>query len=182
MRFIKPEDGHRLSKAISFLVSHYMQTGNNPKPVVYHSLTLAFYLLDLGYGLDIAETAILHDLIEDSDTTKEDISVVFGERIAARVEALSFKVAIEDKEARYKEMFDRIKADGREALIVKCADICSNSLYIRLVEDLEKQQFLIDKLNYFLAISKELIGAEKVWSDLLCRGQEESERLKSSRL
>ena len=182
MHFIEPEDGHRLDKAITFLVHHYMQAGHNPKPVIYHSLSLAFYLLDFGYGLDIVETAILHDLIEDSDITKKDIAATFGDKTAVWVEALSFKTTIEDKEARYKEMFSRIKEAGRDTLIIKCADIYSNSLYIKLVEDKEKQQFLIDKLHYFLSLSKGMIGDEPVWSDLAKQGREETERLNNSRL
>jgi len=177
MKYISPQDGHDLDKAISFLVKNYSQTGKNPKPVISHSLRLAVYLLDYGYSLDLVITAILHDLIEDSDTTKEEISLSFGAKIADWVDALSFKTSIEDKEARYKEMFDRIKLAGREALIIKCADIYSNSFYIRLVDDIEKQSFLISKLKYFLDFSKELIQEEVVWRELAEQELAESSRI-----
>lgn len=177
MQFINPEDGHRLDKAITFLVKAYDKTGVNPKPVIFHSLSVAFYLLNYGYDLDLIETAVLHDLIEDSDVTKDDISLSFGNKIADWVDALSFKTSIENKEARYKEMFVRIKLAGRETLIIKCADIYSNSFYIKLVDDLEKQKFLINKLCYFLDFSKELIGQEIVWLDLYKQSLIEKERL-----
>jgi len=177
MKYISPPDGHELDRAIGFLVKNYSQTGKNPKPVVSHSIRLAIYLLDYGYNLDLVITAVLHDLIEDSDTTKEDILLSFGTKIANWVDALSFKTSIEDKEARYKEMFDRIKLAGREALIIKCADIYSNSLYIRLVDDMEKQSFLVSKLKYFLDFSKELIQEEVVWRELA-----EQEIIESNRI
>lgn len=166
MKYISPQDGHELDRAISFLVKKYSQSGKNPKPVVSHSTRLAIYLLDYGYNLDLVIAAVLHDLIEDSDTTREDILLSFGAKIADWVDALSFKTSIEDKEARYKEMFDRIKLAGRDALIIKCADIYSNSFYIKLVDDIEKQSFLVSKLKYFLEFSKELIQEEVVWREL----------------
>jgi len=177
MIFINPQDGHRLDKAINFLVNKYTETGSNPKPVVFHSLNVAFYLLNYGYNLDIIEAAILHDLIEDSDTTKDDIALSFGDKVAGWVDALSFKTTIEDKEERYKEMFLRIKSAGHEALIIKCADIYSNSFYIKLVNDAEKQKFLINKLNFFLQLSEELISREPVWLDLSNQSLIENERL-----
>lgn len=166
MKYISPQDGYELDRAISFLVEKYSQTGQNPKPVISHSLRVAIYLLDHNYDLDIVITAVLHDLIEDSDTTKEDILLSFGSKIADWVVALSFKTSIEDEENRYKEMFDRIKLAGRDVLIIKCADIYSNSFYIRLVDDIEKQVFLISKLKYFLDFSQELIKNEVIWHDL----------------
>jgi (p)ppGpp synthase/HD superfamily hydrolase len=179
IQFISPEDGHRLDKAITFLVSHYSQTGFNPKPVIFHSLQVAFYLLDYGYSVELAEAAILHDLIEDSHTTKGEIASAFGRDIADRVDALSFKMSIADKERRYKEMFDRIKQAGREALIIKCADIYSNSFYIKLVADKKKQRFLVAKLKYFLEISQGVIGQEPVWADLFKQSRGEEARLDS---
>lgn len=166
MNYISPEDGHYIDKAIIFLVKNYSQTGKNPKPVIFHSLRVAFYLLDNGYDMDLFITAVLHDLIEDSDVVKKDISLSFGPKIANWVDALSFDRSIDDKEDRYKKMFRRIKQAGREALIIKCADIYFNSFYIKLVDDQDERHFLTSKLQYFLNFSKELIGKEVVWHDL----------------
>lgn len=177
IKFLPPQDGKRLDKAISFLVNKYSETGMNPKPVVFHSLNIAFYLLHYGYGLDLAEAALLHDLIEDSDTNKKDIADEFGNKIADWVEALSFKTSIENKEKQYKEMFSRIKRSGRDTLIIKCADIYSNSFYIHLAESLDKQRFLVAKLKYFLDFSREEIGSEPVWRDLYEQSLAEDSRL-----
>ena len=177
MKFINPKDGHRLDKAVTFLVTNYTRTGANPKPVIFHGLNVAIYLLNYGYDIDLVEAAILHDLIEDSEVTREDITLSFGEKIATWVDALSFKTSIEDKEERYKEMFERIKKAGREVLIIKCADIYANSFYIKLVEDLGSQRFLVDKLKYFLNLSQDLIGEEPVWRDLFNQSIVEEKRL-----
>lgn len=181
MKFIKAQDAHRLDKAINFLVKNYSQTGNNPKPVIFHSLSVAFYLLNYNYDLDLIEAAVLHDLIEDSNVTKNDLVLSFGNKIADWVEALSFQVSIVDPEEQYQEMFNRVKLAGREVLIIKCADIYSNSFYIKELTNIKKQKFLVTKLNYFLEFSKELIGEEPVWLDLFQQNLIEAERLSSSK-
>ena len=58
-----------LERAIVFLVLQMERAGNNPKPVVLHSIRVALYLYDQGCGGDIV-VAALHDLLEDSDTPR----------------------------------------------------------------------------------------------------------------
>ncbi len=177
MKFIHPQDAQSLEQTIKFLIENYIKTGVNTKPVIFHSLNVAFYLLNYNYGLDLAKTAILHDLIEDSAINKRDISIHFGDKIANWVDALSFKTSIKDQEKQYQEMFKRVELSGRETLIIKCADLYSNSFYIRLVNNPEEQKFLINKVNYFLRISKKLIGQEPVWLDLSRQSLFENKRL-----
>ncbi len=178
LKFISPPGGHRLEKAITYLVRKYVEKGKNSKPVIFHSLDVAFYLLDQQYDLELAEAAILHDLIEDAAVEKNDIALEFGEKTAGLVDALSFRDSISDREEQYREMFDRVKRAGREALIIKCADVLSNSLYIHLAGDSSKQHFLVYKLKYFLELSKADIGKEAVWHDLKRQYQLETRRLK----
>lgn len=164
--YIEPKNAQEIERAILFLTSNYSKTGNNSKPVVLHSLKTAFYLLKKDYKKDVIVAALLHDLIEDSDTNKSDIKKQFGPKIADMVSALSFNPNIKDKKERYIDMFKRIVSYGKEATIVKCADIYDNSYYIKLVEDNELKKYLLDKIEYFLEISQKLIEEELVWSDL----------------
>lgn len=175
---ITPEECFQIERAIKFLVEQYFASGKGTKPVILHSLRTAFYLLNLGYGKDIAIPAILHDLIEDSDVRVEDISSAFGEEVAALVSSVSFKEGIGDWKERYQEMFARAKEQGKEALIIKCADIYDNSFYIRFEENREKELKLVEKMKYFLDLAKPVIRHEPVWKDLQKRYQEEMKRLR----
>jgi len=174
---ITPKEGHALHEAIVFLVNNYEKSGHNDKPVIFHSLQVAYYLFSYNYNLDIIMGAILHDLIEDSDVTKNDIDSVFGNKIAELVDSVSFDVSIKNKEDRYREMFNRTKKFGFEALIVKCADLYINSHYIKFAEGNEIQISLVKKLEYFLEFSKDQIGSEPVWKDLY-----ESSKVEQSRI
>lgn len=169
MVILKPQIGKIIDQTIAFLVKKYANSGHNDKPVILHSLNVAFYLLEKGYDLEIAQAALLHDLIEDSNTKIKEISLNSGQKIAILVDALSFKRDIKNEEKRDQELFNRVKAAGRKALIVKCADIYVNSFYIKFVKDEKQRMQLIDKLRYFLNISKPEIGKEIVWQDLKSR-------------
>lgn len=176
-KMINPKMGKTIDEAIIFLVEKYSKTGHNPKPIILHSLNVAFYLLEYGYGLKIIQAAILHDLIEDSDVKIGEIKSKFGKEISRLVDSLTFKSDIEDKKKQYQELFTRTNQAGKGALIVKCADIFVNSLYINLVANKNKEVFLLNKIQYFLNLSKSKISKEAVWRDLKKRAQEEKERI-----
>lgn len=177
--FINPVDAKEVEKSITLLVDEYNKSGNNPKPVILHSLNVAFYLLRQGYGKELIIAAVLHDLIEDSDVKIETIKSRFGRHIAEIVSAVSHDQNIVDREDKYKEMFGRTVAAGREATILKCADTYSNSFFIGLVKDTKLRSILIQKMKYFLDLSKPIIGKEPVWSDLenqYCSNKKQFER------
>lgn len=174
---IVPKQGRVIEKAITFLVKEYSRSGYNKKPVILHSLNVAFYLMDIGYGPSITQVAVLHDLIEDSKTKISDIYLKFGKEIGDLVKSLTFEPGIKDKEKQYKELFGRVKKAGRKSLIVKCADMHINSLYLNLVRNEAKEKFLLEKLKYFLELSKPKIGKEPVWRELKKRAAEEEKRI-----
>jgi len=170
---ISPADNKEIEKAITYVVTNFNASGHNSKPVIFHSLRVAFHLLQLGYNIKIITVAILHDLIKDSAVTIENINMEFGNEIGNLVTAISFNAAIEDKEEQFKEMFSRTKEAGFSALVVKAADIYDNSFYFQLVSDKNTKDILIKKIEYFLNISKPIIGQEPLWFSLKTRFEEE---------
>lgn len=162
---IDPAVSFELERAVKFLVAEYSKGGHNPKPVIMHSLRIAVYLLEAGYAVEIVTAALLHDLIEDADIAATTIKDEFGAQVAAIVEAVSFNPGINDPEQNYREMFERVKGTGVDALIVKCADLLNNSYYYDL-SPADKQASLVKKLKYFLDLSQPLIGSESVWLEL----------------
>lgn len=154
----------RIEEAIKFLVFEYSKTGQNPKPVIFHSIKVATYLYEMDYETDIIIAALLHDLIEDSEVTSDEIRVLFGDKISKMVVGLSYNTEVISKVEQYKEMFERTKKGGKDLLIIKCADIYQNSFYIGT--KLSPGDYFIGKMKYFLEISKSIIGKEEPWVDL----------------
>lgn len=81
-------------------------------------------MLVFRYGVEDEEVlcaALLHDVIEDSDTNARELSERFGDRIAGMVEALS-----RDKSRPYSEYVERMVAQPPEVALIKAADVLSN--------------------------------------------------------
>jgi len=96
-----PETDKQIEEAIKFLVFAIQESGKNPKPVILHSIRVGLHLYNnLNYNKDIVTAAILHDVIEDTDTKIEEVKSKFGDNVAKLVEANSFDESIEDKTER----------------------------------------------------------------------------------
>ena len=141
-----------------------------------HSLRVASLLLELGYSEVIVMAAVLHDVLEDTGVTKEQINLSFGSRIADLVLAVTYDKKILDEVERYKELYARTLAMGKDAVIIKAADLQINSIYVRLVPDKQKQEFLVNKEKYFLDLTA-AFSDEPVWKSLHERYQAESARI-----
>lgn len=163
---INPDDDLKVEKAIKFLVKAIATSGNNSKPVILHSIRVAFFLEREGYSNNTVVAALLHDLVEDSAVTLEEIGDSFGQEIQNLVSTLTFDPNISDKKQRYEEVFDRSLKAGKESLLIRTADILDNSNYYLLAKDDATKQFLFEKMKCFLDISQPIIGDEPLWKGL----------------
>ena len=79
------------------------------------------------FDLDFAvQLAILHDVIEDTDTTFEELEEQFGERVAAGVLALTKNDNLPSKSAKMMDSLARINRQPKEVGMVKLADRITN--------------------------------------------------------
>lgn len=165
-----------IEKAISYLVTNYNKSGHNPKPVILHSLRIANMLMEMGYDKKIIIGAVLHDIIEDTNVTDEKLKADFGKEILNLVNAVSYDESILDPVEQYKNMYDRVLAYGKDAVVLKSVDIAVNSLYIDLVPDPDKRRQLVEKGTYFLNLM-EAFSSELAWQLLKTRNLEEISKL-----
>ncbi|MEL4457307.1 HD domain-containing protein [Lutimonas vermicola] len=77
---------------------------------------------DLGFAVQVA---LLHDVLEDTNTTFDELQAAFGKKIADAVLALSKNEALEP-EAQIPDSLERIKLQPKEVWAVKLADRTSN--------------------------------------------------------
>jgi len=161
-----PEADHRVEKAIEYLVLNILESGRNPKPVIFHSLRVGVRLWDHGYGEEVTVAGVLHDVLEDTDVTGEELAEEFGLEVQRLVEANSHDKAIEDEENWYIEVFDRCYQAGTEALIIKAADFFDNLDYYEYVDERSLMVHLLKKAKYFIELSAGKIGNEKLHQEL----------------
>lgn len=173
---ISPEDSFVVEKAISYLVTNYNESGHNPKPVILHSLRIANMLMEMGYDKKIIIGAVLHDIVEDTNVNEEKLEQDFGQEISSLVKSVSYDETITDPIEQYKDMYNRVLALGKDAVVLKSVDIAVNSLYIDLVSNADKRKQLVEKGTYFLEVTQEF-SAEPAWQLLKARNQEEISKL-----
>lgn len=148
----KPELEHKMEEYITYLVKRFKPLCFNEKPVILHSIRVANNLYELGYDENIVLCALLHDVIEDSSITIENIKNDFDEATADLIKSLTGNNNIKDKVKRDENLIDKSVKYGFDSLIIKCADILDNSHYHYLIDNDndELNDRLFKKYSYFL--------------------------------
>jgi (p)ppGpp synthase/HD superfamily hydrolase len=103
-----------------------IRNGSGGLPYVEHPRMVAATLATRGYPETTLAAALLHDTVEDSDTTVEELRVDFGDTVADLVAALSDDESIEDYRARKDEHRGRVAGAGGDALAIYAADKLTN--------------------------------------------------------
>ena len=161
-----PKLDKEIEEAIKFLVHAIEESGKNPKPVILHSIRVGLYLYQQDYSKEIVIAGILHDLLEDTEITLDEIKEKFGDKVANFVQVNSFDETIKNKKERYLDSFTRCLDAGKESLVVKAADFLDNSHYYHLAQDRKLYQWLLKKLKHFIEHSEEVLKNEIAWKEL----------------
>jgi (p)ppGpp synthase/HD superfamily hydrolase len=109
-------------------VAHAGQTrnGSGGLPYIEHPRMVAATLAARDYDEATLAAALLHDVVEDSDTTVEELRAEFGDEVADLVAALSDDESIESYRERKDEHRGRVAAVDGDALAIYAADKLTN--------------------------------------------------------
>ena len=84
------EDRARIEDAYHFILEkHEGQTRKSGEPYYHHLIEVAYILASLQSGPNTIIAGLLHDVVEDTDVTVEDIKKRWGEEVARIVDALT---------------------------------------------------------------------------------------------
>ncbi len=140
-----PEDKERILKAIEFsYTKHKGQKRKSGEPYITHPLEVARILKDINMDADTVIAGILHDTLEDTDTTYEEIKELFGEHVAhivdgvTKISKIKPKSILEDQVENYRKMLIAMSKDIR-VIIVKLADRLHN---MRTLHFLSKEKII----------------------------------------
>jgi (p)ppGpp synthase/HD superfamily hydrolase len=103
-----------------------IRNGSGGLPYIEHPRMVAATLAARGYAEETLAAALLHDVVEDSDTTVEDLRGEFGDTIADLVATLSDDESIESYRDRKDEHRGRVAAVDGDALAIYAADKLTN--------------------------------------------------------
>jgi (p)ppGpp synthase/HD superfamily hydrolase len=108
-----------------------IRNGSGGMPYVEHPEAVAALLAEHGFGDEVLAAALLHDVVEDSETTVDDLRESFGEPVAGLVAALTDDESIDEYRERKDEHRERVAAAGGAALAIYGADKLTNVATLR---------------------------------------------------
>ena len=125
-----PTDLGPLMKALAFAAHKHRnqrRKGADPQPYISHPIAVANILVNEGgvHDLDTLCAAVLHDTVEDTGTTHEELEQAFGPAIAGLVAEVTDDKKL-DKEVRKQHQVDHAPHLTPGAALIKLADKTAN--------------------------------------------------------
>lgn len=138
----------RVRQAIQFAtIRHKDQKDKAGKPYIAHCYRVALSVW--GFGEDYFVAAMLHDTVEDTPTTLDEVENLFGKTVRDAVDSVTRREV--PKKEPYEEFVLRSKADpiGR---IVKIADVYDNMSPERRIEPPAEREKKMERYEKALAV------------------------------
>ena len=154
------------------------------EPYILHPIAVAKIVVsNIGLGYKSIVAALLHDVVEDTDYTVDDLSNLFGDKVATLVDGLTkIKTVLdnEDKAAQKSmqaENFKRILLtlnDDVRVVLIKLADRLHNCRTIEFMPEHKRDKILSETMFVFIPLAHRLglYGVKSEMEDIWLRYKE----------
>jgi GTP pyrophosphokinase len=172
VRAMRPnEDISALQNAFHFAAErHKGQKRDSGEPYMIHPLSVTNVLVDMQMDLICLQTGLLHDIVEDTDTSLSEIEARFGEDVARCVDGVTklTKIDLANREDRQAEslrkMLLAMTSDIR-VVIVKLADRLHNMRTLGSLSRERQERIAQETLDIYAPIAHRL-GMGKIRGEL----------------
>ena len=160
-----------LARAYRFsAASHQGQHRASGEPYLSHPLEVAHLLVDFKMDVTTVTAGLLHDVLEDTGTTKEDLEREFGREIADLVDGVTKigKLAFSSREERQAENFRKMlvaMARDLRVLMIKLADRLHNMRTLHYLPEDKARKIAQETLDIYAPLAHRL-GMAKVKAEL----------------
>lgn len=140
------------------------------EPYITHPVSVACILADLHMDVPTILAALLHDVVEDTDTTTEDIKAQFGAQVAGLVEGLTkldkieFESVSQAQAENFRKMFLAMSQDVR-VILVKLADRLHNMQTLEAMRPEKQRRIAKETLDIYAPIANRL-GLNDIYQEL----------------
>ena len=155
-------DCEKLLKAYEYAkAAHINQKRASGEPYFIHPCAVAEILIDLGLDAATIAAALLHDVIEDTASTEEDIRVEFGEEVLAlvsgvtKLEKIVFKSQEDADAENFRKIFVAMAKDIR-VIIIKLADRLHNMRSLNFLSFERQQRMANETLEIYAPLAGRL--------------------------
>jgi RelA/SpoT family (p)ppGpp synthetase len=160
--YLPPEQVTRIREAAEFGASaHKGQKRLSGEPYIAHPVAAAAILADLHLDSDTIVAAILHDVIEDTPTPKNQLAERFGADVAELVDSVTkldqikFKSREEAQAESFRKMLLAMTRDLR-VILVKLADRTHNMRTIEAMAPVRRRAIARETLEIYAPIAERL--------------------------
>ena len=149
---------------------HEGQYRISEEPYIIHPVEVAKILIDLMVDKNTIIAALLHDVIEDTDTKPEEIKELFGDDVLNLVQGVTKlgKLQFKSKEERQAENFRRMfiaMANDVRVIFLKLADRLHNMRTLNYMAAAKQQRIAQETLDIFAPLANRL-GIGKIKAEL----------------
>ncbi len=167
-RCASAEEFKVVKKAYDFAsAAHKNVRRRSGEPYIIHPIRVARICIEeIGLGYKSIATALLHDVVEDTDYTVDDIRNLFGDKIASLVDGLTKIKSVLDAE-RKKESNESLQAenfrrilltlnDDVRVVLIKLADRLHNCRTIEFMPEHKRDKILAETMYIFIPLANRL--------------------------
>ncbi|MFK5986107.1 MAG: RelA/SpoT family protein [Pseudomonadota bacterium] len=160
--YLSKSDIESVYKAYLFgAEAHSGQTRKSGEPYIYHPIAVARILAELRMDSKTLVAAILHDVIEDTPTAKEQIVTAFGQEVADIVDGLTkldhirFNSKAEAKAESFRKLILSMVKDLR-VILIKLADRLHNMRTLGVMSTKKARRIAEETLEVYAPIANRL--------------------------
>jgi len=165
------EDARRLRDAFEFAcAAHSGQVRKDGSPYVTHPLAVAEIIEEMGLDIDSAIAAMLHDTIEDTNTSYDEIKKRFGTAVADLVDGVTKLTRVqytykEDEQMEnLRKMFLAMAKDIR-VILIKIADRLHNMRTIEYQNEKKRREKALETMEIYAPLAHRL-GMQRIKGEL----------------
>ena len=141
--------------------AHKGQCRVSGEPYISHPIAVSIILVDLGMDSECIEAALLHDVVEDTDVTAEQVQKQFGADVALLVEGvtklgkISFTSREEQQAENVRKMLLAMAQDVR-VIIIKLADRLHNMRTIEVMPEQKRRDKALETMEVYAPLAHRL--------------------------
>ena len=150
--------------------AHFNQRRLSGEPFINHPINVAYILLETGFDSDTICAALLHDVVEDTNYSKEEIRQMFGDTISTLVDGVTkmkgsdFISKQESVIATHKKILDSITKDAR-IIAIKLADRLHNMFTLDYLKEEKQKEIANETLDFYVNLAR-ILGIYQIKDEL----------------